>query len=147
IRAGTIGSTVKKLLVPAVALIALSSLSLTACGSLAAPAATVNGQKIEDSSIQDELRTIRDNTEYRQAIEQSNNGQKITGKTKDSFDPEFAARLLTLDIFYQLVHDEVGKRNLKIASSDLTKARDVVEQQVGGSDPTTGQPDTAKGKR
>ena len=56
----------------------------------------------------------------------------VRGKGKGTFDPTFVARVLTREIFYQLVSDELGRRKLKVNAAALNAAKQSVVQQVGG---------------
>lgn len=135
-------STVKRLPLLSAVFVALAVLA-SACGSAQATAVTVNGSEISRKSVDEEMIQIRDNKKYRQAINLPD--LEGTGK-KDTFKAEFAAQVVTLRIYYALVHQELGKRDVKVAEADLKAARAEVENQVG-TDPRTGQPAKGLGKK
>jgi parvulin-like peptidyl-prolyl isomerase len=128
-----------------VALVALV-LGAASCGSVEATAATVNGHRISRDTVDTELRQIRDNKAYRQALGLG----KIEGSGKGgTFDAEFAAQVVTLQIYYELVDEELDRRNITISDKDMSAARTSAETSLG-SDPQTGQGGAdaaAKGKK
>lgn len=114
-----------------------------ACGSVQPTAATVNGHRISQESVDDELREIRDNRRYREALGLGS----IEGDGRDgTFDAEFAAQVVTLRIYYQLVDEELERRGVEITDADLREARRSAESSLGAN-PQTGQPDTTAGRR
>jgi foldase protein PrsA len=124
------------------AVLALALLA-TGCGSVRPTAVTVNGERISQESVDDELRQIRDNEDYRQAV----NIAEVEGTGRDgTFNAEFAAQVVTLRIYYKLVEQELDERGIEITAEELRAARDELELQVS-QDPQTGQPDAARGKK
>lgn len=124
----------KRFLLPVVALVAVLSLVGTGCGEATAYAAKVNDATIKQSSVDDELRQIRDNADYVKALQLTD----IEGKGRSgTFNSGFAAQVVTLRIYYALVHDELAKRDVQITDADRTKARDEVAEQIG-ADPQSG---------
>jgi foldase protein PrsA len=124
---------VKRILVVVAALAAFA-----ACGS-AAPAtgaaAVVNGDKISNQAIVDELQAIAGNADYLKLVE----GQVlVTGQTAGSFDAAFAAQILTVQIQYLLVDQEVRHRKLKVGA-ECTSASRTDEYRRLDSDPKAGQ--------
>ena len=109
----------------------LGALVASGCSTLGeAPAATVNGVEISARSIQDELRTIRDNDAYRQAIEQSY-GAPTAGAGEGTYDAQFVAQLLSLRVYYELLDQELEEEGVELSDDDLLAGREVVEQQIG----------------
>jgi parvulin-like peptidyl-prolyl isomerase len=98
-------------------------------------AVTVNGHRISRDSVDEELGQIRDNKSYRDALGLG----KIEGSGKSgTFDAEFAAQVVTLQIYYQLVEEELDRRKIAITDEDMSAARKSAEASLG-ADPQTGQ--------
>jgi PPIC-type PPIASE domain len=128
---------------PLAALVALIGLLAVACGSLAANAVTVNSTHVSEKSVDDELAQIRDNKLYREALNLTDvEGQGLKG----TFSAGFSAQVVTLRIYYTLVHQAIEDRHITITAADLAKSRTTVEQQVG-NDPSTGQPKAGLGHK
>lgn len=94
------------------------------CGSLGPYAALVNGRRVTQRHVDGELRAIKGNKVYLRAIE--SRGTSVSGTGGGTFDAVFVARLLTRDIYFELVHQEVVKRHLSIGGPELAKARRAV---------------------
>lgn len=135
-------STVKRLPLLSAVFVALAVL-LSACSAAQATAVTINGDRVSRKSVDDEMIQIRDNKRYRDAINLPD--VEGTGK-KDTFKTEFAAQVVTLRIYYALVHQELEKRHIEVTDADLKAARAEVENQVS-NDPKTGQPTKGLGKK
>jgi foldase protein PrsA len=111
-------------------LVALVALLASACGTVKDnPAATVNGKAITVDSVQSELTTIRDNTGYRAALEQSY-GAKLAGVSKGTFGTAFVAQLVSLRVYYALLDGSLTRQGVKVTAADDAKALTVVEQQL-----------------
>lgn len=104
------------------AVIALvAALVLGACGTVSPYAAKVNGEQITQKELDGELKAILQNKRYLASLEQ---GQvKVTGSGKGTFDSAFVARVLTRQIFLELVHQEVVRRKVTVTKSELDGAR------------------------
>jgi parvulin-like peptidyl-prolyl isomerase len=101
------------------------------CGDTIRPnAATVNGTKITQDQLDDELEAIEANEAYVSSIEQG--GLAVRGSGKGTLTNAFVSRVLTRQIFLLLVHDEVVKRKLEITAAERTQAKPAVVQSVGG---------------
>ena len=118
-------------------IVAAATLVGAGCGSLQPWAARVNGQLVSRSALDTELHTILHNKTYLQEVDAqlAQEGARVEGSGKDTVDSAFAARALTRRILLKLVHQEVGRRHLRITPADLTQARSSVES--GFSDPKT----------
>jgi peptidyl-prolyl cis-trans isomerase C len=119
---------VKRLLVTAVAAIAISA-TATACGTGIGGgyAAKVNGSVLKLSDLNEELRQIRDNKPYQDAIKQS--GTEVLGKGgKNTFNSAFVAQVVNQDVLYTLVHQELQHRGLAVTDADVSQARTQVDQ-------------------
>jgi parvulin-like peptidyl-prolyl isomerase len=119
---------VKRLLVCVLALVAVI---VSGCGTIRPYAAKVNGARITQRDLESELRAISANTEYVEQIE-SAGVLKVRGSGPQTYDPTFVARVLTREIFYRLVGDEIVRRKVPITAAARADARQSVVQQVGG---------------
>jgi hypothetical protein len=100
----------------------------SACGDTVRPsAATVNGTTISQSAVDDELEAIEGNQAYITQIESG--GGSVRGQGKGTLSNAFVSRVLTRQIFLQLVHNEVVRKKLTVTTTG-TEAQ--VEQSVGG---------------
>jgi parvulin-like peptidyl-prolyl isomerase len=113
-------------------LLALAVVVLVGCGSVAPYAATVNTERLTQSDLENELDAITHNNDYVKLLEQGQPPIAVRGKGKGTFDQTFVARVLTREIFYRLVRDELGHRKLTVDKTTLDGARQSVVQQVGG---------------
>jgi len=123
---------VRRPLVGLVALLAAVALLVSGCGSLQPYALIVNGTRIPQHDIDNELKAIRGNARYLDAIDPSR--QQVMGSGKGSFNSEFTAYILNQDLDYELVRQEVARRKLKPSPSDNDQAKATVVQQVNGQD-------------
>jgi parvulin-like peptidyl-prolyl isomerase len=115
-------------------LLALAVVVVVGCGSTAPYAATVNDARLTQSDLEDELDAITRNDDYVKLLEQGQPPVAVRGKGKGTFDQTFVARVLTREIFYRLVRDELAKRKLTVEEPALAEARRNVVQQVGGDE-------------
>jgi hypothetical protein len=115
-----------------VCLLALVAVVAVACGSLQPYALIVNGHRIPQRDVDNELKAIRGNARYLDAIDPSR--RQILGTGTGTFNADFTAFILNQDLDYQLVHDEVATRKLKVTPADLDQAKGTVVQQVNGQD-------------
>jgi foldase protein PrsA len=111
--------------------VAVMATGAAACKSVEPYAAKVNGVIVSKADIDDELQAIRDNPQYRQAIEQS---VPVTGSGSDTFNSSFVAQVIKRRIYFELIHQELVRRNLKVKESDLALSR----QEVDSSMPSPG---------
>jgi len=115
-----------------VGIVAVVAVVASACGTLQPYALIVNGARIPQHDVDNELKAIRANGRYLDAIDPSR--QQILGSGKDTFNADFAAFILNQDLDYELVHQELVKRKLNVTPADLDQAKSVVIQQVNGQD-------------
>jgi len=115
-----------------VCLVALLGVVAAACGTLQPYALIVNGSRIPPRDLDNELKAIRGNGRYLDAIDPSR--RQILGSGNGTFNANFTAFVLNQDLDYQLVHNELGKRKLNVTPADLDQAKNVVIQQVNGQD-------------
>jgi len=123
---------VKRPLVGLVALLAVVAIGASACGTLQPYALIVNGSRIAQHDVDNELKAIRANGRYLDAIDPTR--QQVLGSGTNTFNADFTAFVLNQDLDYELVHQELVKRKLKVAPDDLTQAKNTVIQQVNGQD-------------
>lgn len=111
-------------------LVVIGALVASGCSTFAeSPAATVNGVEISVDSIEDELRTIKENDAYRQALEQSY-GAPSTGGGSGTYDAQFVSQLISLRVYYELLDQELQERDAELTEDELLAGREVVEQQI-----------------
>ncbi len=103
-----------------------------ACGSLQPYALVVNGSRIQQHDIDNELKAIRANGRYLDAIDPSR--RQVLGSGTGTFNSDFTAFILNQDLDYELVHQEVLKRKLQVTPADRDQAKSTVIQQVNGQD-------------
>lgn len=119
------------------ALAVTAALLLTSCSSLGeTEAASVNGESISAEDLEDELVTIRSNERYRESVEQGLAAQglemTVSGDGDGTFDSAFVARLLSLNVYYQLLEQEMSERGLELSADELDTVRPQVVNSVGG---------------
>ena len=121
----------KKLLPVLIA--ALAVLLTSACGDVVdSYAAKVNGTRISQDDLDQELNVILDNKQLLEGIEsQLGPGEAVRGKGKGTVDSSFAARLLTRRIFLELIHQEVRRRDLNVSPAQMEEAEAQAQQQFG----------------
>lgn len=122
------------------AFVALSvglALVLGACSSGSSSAATVNGNAISKNSLEDELRSIASNDKFIKLVEFE---KPVRGARKGTFDAAFTAQVLTRQIAFELISDEVRRRKLTITPADLAAARAGAAKQVQGEEILNGFP-------
>lgn len=102
----------------------VAAVAASACGSGASTsaAATVNGQDIDRSEFERELRALRDNEELAAA-----GGEALKGTGKETVSAELSAGWLTALIYDAIITDEFERRDLELRSED----RDAAEAQLG----------------
>ena len=119
-----------------ISLVALVALLASGCGGAEAHAATVNGEQMSKSQLDDELQAIRDNDAYVQAIQ--NNPQNpidVIGDAPRSLKSAFVAGVLTRQIIYELVLQEVDDRGIELTDEMVDQARKDIQQQVDQTNP------------
>ena len=115
---------------------ALAVLLGAACGDVVdSYAAKVNGTRITQDALDEELNVILDNKELLEGIEAGlGPGQSVRGTGKGTVNSSFAARLLTRRIFLELIHQEVERRNLEISPAQMDEAEQQAQQQFGSQE-------------
>lgn len=110
------------------------ALGASAC-QLSPYAAIVNGQVISQQAVTSELDAIAVNTAYVQSLETGAQPVLVQGQgssASHSFNTRFVDDILSRQISFALISQQVAKRHLVITPSDLTLARTDVADSVGG---------------
>ena len=113
------------------------ALVLGACGSGSSDAATVNGSAITKSALEEELRSIASNDKFIKLVESE---KPVRGARKGTFDAAFTAQVLTRQVAFELISEEVRRRKLAITDADLAAARAGAAKQVQGEEVLNGFP-------
>jgi len=109
----------KRLLV--VAMVGVLGLLAAGCDAITPYAAKVNSGTIGQHALESELQAILDNRTYLDSLQQ---GQvRVQGSAQNAFDSTFVARILTRQIFLELVHQEVERRKIQLTPAELTQAQ------------------------
>ena len=109
-------------------------LGLTACSTLTPWAAKVNGDLIPTAALDEELKAILANKTYLQQVEQANLEGGVTGAGDSTFTTSFVGRILTRQIFFALIGQEVERRDLEITVADEESAGQEVEASFGDAE-------------
>lgn len=106
---------------------------LAGCASTAPYAAVVNGRRLSQRDLNRELEAIRANRDYLAQVEQgfANQGRRVLGTGRGTFDSVFVARVLNRRIAFELVGEEVRRRKLRITAADLRRFRSELAGSVG----------------
>ncbi len=125
--------TTRKRTLAGILVLAVASV-LAGCGSLDAYAAKVNGERISDEELRRELEAIQGNEDYLQQVEQglAQQGDRVRGEGEGTFDTGFVARVLNVRIGYQLIHQELLRRKLRVGPEQLAQARPEAVESSGG---------------
>lgn len=118
------------------------ALALTLLGACGSPtddlAVSVNGDTVTTDALEAELAAIQGNPRYREGLEQglAQQGLQITvgGEGEGSYDSAFVARLLSLNVYYQLLEQEAAAQGVQITSDDLESIRPQAINAVGGDE-------------
>ena len=117
------------------------ALAAGACSSVGdEPAATVAGTDISRAALADELEAISSNEDYLLAVEQQFQAPS-QGEGEGTYDTTFVARLLSLRVYYELVEQELARRDAGITQDDIDAIRDETIESVGGRETFDGFPD------
>lgn len=111
-------STVRRILV----LLAAAALLSSACSDYTTPyAAKVNGRRVTVDKLNRELEAVKGNKAYLEAVSR---GTSVLGAGEDTFGSAFVAETLTRRIYFELVHQEVVERGLRVTPDAVQRARD-----------------------
>jgi foldase protein PrsA len=113
-----------------VAFVVAGGLGLSACQGTAPMAATVNGHRITQAAVVSELNAIVANKDYTAAIQASNTAVVGAGGS-GTFDLAFTNRVLSRQILYELIHEEVVRRHLVVGPNEIKAAAAAQLAQIG----------------
>jgi parvulin-like peptidyl-prolyl isomerase len=123
-----------------VGLVAIAALGGSACSSTAPYAAKVNGSVISRADINSELSAISANSAYVKLVDSQQGGTQIEGTAPGTYNSAFVADVLTQQIEYQLIRDELKRRNalpgadaIAAAQTDLAQRYTTSQDQTPGS--------------
>jgi hypothetical protein len=94
-----------------------------ACDEIPAAAATVNGERISQSTVDDDLQEIRDNDDLEEVVTQS--GQELA-RTPGTIDSQLTASWLTLLVQGEIADQELADLDVEVTDAD----RDAAEQSA-----------------
>ena len=128
---------------PAALLSALLALVLAAgaCSSVTdEAAATVVDTEITQDEVDEELEAITSNDQYLASVEQQFQ-TPARGEGEGTFDATFVARLLSLRVYFELLDQELERRDAAVTAEDISAAREQAIEGVGGQEVFDGFPD------
>lgn len=104
-----------------------------ACGDTADPyAAKVNGIALSQDALEAELDAMLANEQYLSMLQQQ--GNSVLGTGKGTFNLAFVTRVLTRQIYLELVHQEFVRQKLRLTDEDRDLVRSDVVREVGGEE-------------
>lgn len=111
--------------------LALAVIVLAGCSSFESYAAEVNGERISQDTLRRELNAILDNEQYLQQVDQgfaSRGGEGAVGAGRDTFNTVFVAAVLDRRIGFELIHQEVERRNLEVSADQRRETEQNLEE-------------------
>src|SRR5688500_12193665 len=125
-------SRLRRLFAVSLAVLALG-VGLGACGDTIEPyAAKVNGTALPQEALEAELDAMLANEQYLAALQQQ--GNTVLGSGKGTFSLAFVTRVLTRQIYLELVHQEFLRQKLRLTDEDRDLVRADVVREVGGEE-------------
>lgn len=125
----------RKLLCLVAGLVGLG-LGASACNPVTPYAAVVNGTSISTAQVDMEMQAIKDNPTLRGQVEQPGSGITITGAGPGTFDTSFASQVLSRQIEFTVLEQEMARHHVRVTPADLRAAREDILN--GGEFPPTG---------
>lgn len=109
------------------ALLAAGALALSACGNIGSPdaAATVNGEDIPRSTLENRYETIASNPQFAQRLENDEDG---------ALQAQIQAQILTELIDATLIEQGAAERGVEIDQDDIAEQRAKLAEQLGGEE-------------
>ncbi len=123
----------KRLLV----LVACAAVIAGACTKPASVAASVNGVRITNRSLVDELNVIKSNgdlTAYYQT-----GGATVLGTKPGTFNGDFVSQLLSVRIQYELLRQDLARRHITPDDTCRAAGQDETYSELGGGDVDKGR--------
>ncbi|MGI8683995.1 MAG: peptidylprolyl isomerase [Acidimicrobiales bacterium] len=110
------------------AVLVVSLLALTGCGSFSSYAAEVNGERISQEDLRSELNAILGNKKYldqqdQNFIQSSNGDERARGDGQGTFNSVFVAAVLDRRIGLELIHQEFERRKLTVSKKVMDDTR------------------------
>jgi hypothetical protein len=102
-----------------------------ACDELESSALTVNGEDISQSSVDDDLRALRDNDQFAEALGQSPAGE--LARSPGTINSSYTADWLTLLVQSTVVDQEIERRDVEVTDADRRQAEEQAQEQSFGS--------------
>jgi hypothetical protein len=119
-----------------VALVALAvalGLVVAACSTTSGTAISVNGTSLSNQQFEQWLRDI-------QSSKAPGAATQATGANANSYNTAFTTSVLSNQVTFALIDQELARRHITLSSSDLNTATTTVEEQLSATtDPSTGQ--------
>jgi hypothetical protein len=118
-------TTVRKNALALFAAATLALFVLGGCNAVAPYAAKVNGERITVSELNRELRAVRGNRDYVRAIEAQlgRQGESTQGASEQTFGSAFVAQTLSRRIYFEVIHQELAERRLRVTRQAVDDAR------------------------
>jgi foldase protein PrsA len=107
------------------------AVAVSACSSVSSYAATVDGTRISTGSLEGELRDLGRNDQYLKLVESQ---QQAPVRTNGVWDASFTSQVLSQQIIYDIVGQDLSKRKIVPSPADLAAARTAAMDRVGGQD-------------
>ena len=119
----------------ALLLVAVAATLAAGCGSFRSYAAKVNGERIGEDELRRELNAILGNKSYLAQVDQQFAGEtqgqeRAIGQGKGTFNSVFVAAVLNRQIGFELIHQEVVRRKLRITAAQRRSTRDALEERI-----------------
>lgn len=108
------------------------ALTSAACTPVSPYAAVVNGQVISQQDLMVELTAIAHNPAFVKQLQSGSQPLTIQGQVPKSFATSFVDLVLSRQISFALVHQELVRRHVLVGPSDLALARNDAVSSVGG---------------
>jgi hypothetical protein len=114
-------------------------MAVSSCSTTNPDAATVNGVHINRTAFEADMNTLAKNEAYAKANEAAaaQGAPAIAGDTKGSISNAFAGSQLSNLVLLELVHAELGRRNIAPDADQTTKGEQVAQGILAVGDPAT----------
>jgi foldase protein PrsA len=115
-------------------LLAAAALLLAGCSSFRTYAAEVNGERISQDELNRELKAILGNEAYLEQVDQQfqsqGGGERAIGQGQDTLNSVFVAAVLNRRIGFELIHQEVVRRKIRITPEQRRQTRETLEERI-----------------
>jgi len=113
------------------ALAAGLAVAVAACSSVSSYAATVDGTRISSGTLEGELRDLGRNDQYLKLVESQ---QQAPVRTNGVWDASFTSQVLSQQIIYDIIAQDLARRKVVPGPDDLAAARTAAMDRVGGQE-------------